>query len=276
MLDSALAGRVLGRLKLAPPPPPTLAGLAALYAAWCRSVSFDNVRKLIHLHRADPGPLPGGSAEDFFETWLRDGTGGTCWSGNGALHALLSALGFAARRGLATMLVAPNIPPNHGTVVVAVEGRDYLVDASILHGAPLELVDTPPETPVHPAWGVRYAERGGERLVRWRPLHRPDGIDCRIEALDLSAEQFLDFHERSRAWSPFNYQLYGRINRENSVVGTAFGQQIEFTAAGNIVQRTLDERQRAEFLAGKLGIREDAADRLPPERPTPPPPLPPS
>lgn len=37
----------------------------ALYAAWCRSVPFDNTRKLIALRAGDPGPLPGDSPRGF-------------------------------------------------------------------------------------------------------------------------------------------------------------------------------------------------------------------
>ena len=40
-------------------PAPTLDGLQTLYAAWCRKVPFDNVRKLIHFHSHASGPLPG-------------------------------------------------------------------------------------------------------------------------------------------------------------------------------------------------------------------------
>jgi hypothetical protein len=78
--------RVLMKLGLSEYPTPTLDGLRALYAAWCRKVPFDNVRKLIHIHHHDPAPLPGDDATDFFEAWLTYGTGGTCWAGNGALY----------------------------------------------------------------------------------------------------------------------------------------------------------------------------------------------
>src|SRR5215510_10126467 len=57
-LSMDLLERVLCRLGLAGRPAPTLDGLQTLYAAWCRKVPFDNVRKLIHLHGHAPGPLP--------------------------------------------------------------------------------------------------------------------------------------------------------------------------------------------------------------------------
>src|SRR4029453_12915515 len=75
-----LLEQVLSRLGLAERPAPTLDGLQTLYAAWCRKVPFDNVRKLIHIHNHDPGPLPGDDSTDFFDAWLTYGTGGTCWA----------------------------------------------------------------------------------------------------------------------------------------------------------------------------------------------------
>ena len=63
------------------------------------SVAVGNVRKLIHLRADDPGTLPGDDPNDFFTSWLEHGTGGTCWAGNGGLHALLTSLGYNASRG---------------------------------------------------------------------------------------------------------------------------------------------------------------------------------
>lgn len=135
------------------------------------------MRKLIHLHNHDPRPLPGDDASEFFAAWLTYGTGGTCWAGNGALHALLVSLGFAAQRGVGTMLVAPHLPPNHGTVLVSCDGALYVTDASILHSAPLRL-DVHTATGVaHPAWGVHCQRRDGHWYIRWRPMHALEGLD---------------------------------------------------------------------------------------------------
>lgn len=88
-------------------------GLRRIYQAWCRSVPFDNVRKLIVLH-GDPGaPLPGMDAEEFFTAWLQHGCGGTCWPSATALHALLAAVGFDPRLVAASMGDAG--VPMHGT-----------------------------------------------------------------------------------------------------------------------------------------------------------------
>ena len=82
-MRAELVEAVLARLDVERPSP-DLEGLQSVYGAWCRSVPFDNTRKLIHLSEDLDGPLPGSTAEDFFDAWLRLGTGGTCWAGNGA------------------------------------------------------------------------------------------------------------------------------------------------------------------------------------------------
>lgn len=272
-LSPSLTERVLARLGLSDQPSPTIDGLTALYRAWCRAVPYDNVRKLISLHRRDPGPLPGHDAIDFFEVWLRYGAGGTCWAGNGALYTLLTALGFEAVRGIATIVARPNTPPNHGTVVVACNGVRYIVDASILHGEPLELPASGEPTAVaHPAWGVQLSRGQGQWFVRWRPLHILDGVDCRIEHLDGTAMIFRSLHEQTRSWGPFNYALYGRRNNSTGVIGTAFGKRIAIDEAGNISRLDLPADERVRFLVEELGIDEELASKLPPDAPTPPPP----
>jgi N-hydroxyarylamine O-acetyltransferase len=263
---------VLERLGLSSTPPPDRTGLGAVYGAWCQKVPFDNVRKLIHLRSAQSGVLPGDAPEDFFDAWLLHGTGGTCWAGNGALQALLRSLGFDAVRVVATMVVASNLPPNHGSVVVRCEAARYLVDASILHGEPLALEESAPTHIAHGAWGVRCARRARRWMIAWRPLHATHGIDCRIERMAASAREFHERHEQSRPWSPFNYALYARVNRGETVLGAAFGQRVTLLADGEARQGALDPAQRAEFLVEQIGLRESIVALLPPDLPMPPPP----
>ena len=270
-LPAPLVERTLEKLGLGTIPSPNLKGLSELYEAWCRRVPFDNVRKLIHLSRKESGPLPGDSAADFLTAWLRYGTGGTCWAGNGALFSLLLSLRFDAKRGLATMLAAPNLPPNHGTVVVDFGPDRYIVDASILHGTPLRVAEQPP-TDAHLPWGVRLSRRDDAWIIHWRPLHKPEGFECRIEGFEVPKHVFTDLHEKSRPWSPFNYQLYARINRAASVIGTAFGQRVELGVSGTAQQRPLEASARVRFLIEELAISEEVASQLPPDTPTPPPP----
>ena len=271
-LSIDLLERVLMRLGLSDRPAPTFDGLQTLYAAWCRKVPFDNVRKLIHIHNHDPGLLPGDDATDFFEAWLTYGTGGTCWAGNGALYTLLASLGFHASRGMGTMLVAPHIPPNHGTVLVAYDETHYIVDASMLHSEPLHLDTDTPTAVTHPAWGVQCSTRDGYWYIRWHPAHMLDGLDCRLDHLHVTRETFRERHEQTRLWSPFNYELYARLICGEAMVSTTGGQRVELNGTGGVVHKRLEGDDRIRLLVDELGMKEEIVQRLPLDTPTPPPP----
>lgn len=271
-MEQQLLERVLAKLGFSKIPEPSLETLGALYAAWCRNVPFDNVRKLIHVQRGDAAVLPGTNAEDFLEAWLRWGTGGTCWSGAGACHALLSAVGFSAERGIATMLVAPDLPPNHGTVRVNLEGNFFLLDSSILHGAPLPLIHEEPTAVDHPAWGVRCSWRDGKAYISWRPLHKVDGFECRLERFGATAREYDEFYERTREWSPFNYEVTARRNVGSEVRGIAFGQAVVLRNDGSVSSEPVATTERNRVLIEDLGISEEIVVQIPDDTPTPPPP----
>ncbi len=52
------------------------------------------------------------------------------------------------------MLITPNLPPNHGTVIVSIDDRFALVDTSVLHGIPLCIDIERTERIEHSAWGI--------------------------------------------------------------------------------------------------------------------------
>ncbi len=272
ILPQELLEQVLARLGFQRFPGNTRDELAALYAAWCLKVPFDNVRKRIHMHAGNPTALPGSDPEDFFNAWLAHGTGGTCWAGAGALYALLASLGYDCRRGIATMLVAPDIPPNHATVRVDLDDGTYLMDSGFLCGEPL-LLDEENETVIsHPAWGLTCAKRDGRWLIPWRPLHKTDGFECRIEHFDAGDPDFQSFHESTRAWSPFNYELTIRLNRGDEVVGASFGQAVTLHKDGSVTRAPLSAEERKRLLIEDIGLSEEIVSLLPADIPTPPPP----
>jgi len=269
---SELFELILTRLGFSGRPEPTLGNLRRLYSAWCRRVPFDNIRKLIHVRSGVSGPLPGSSAEDFFSAWLRHGTGGTCWAGAGAFQALLTSVGFNAARGVATMLVAPDIPPNHGTVEVTFDEVRYLVDCSILHGEPLRLDENSETRIKHPAWGVRCSRRNGFWHVWWRPLHKPEGFECRCERFGAESGEFRDFYEATRGWSPFNYEATARVNRGDIVIGVTFGKEVRLHDNGEVTQTPVSHEERKRLLVEQIGMSEEIVSQLPDDIPTPPPP----
>lgn len=272
LLSEDLQERVLAGLGFDQRPTPDFEALRRLYSAWCRKVPFDNVRKLIHVRAGKTGPLPGSTATDFLEAWLKYGTGGTCWAGAGAFYSLLHELEFEAARGIATMLAAPDLPPNHGTVSVTFGSDTYVVDCSILHGEPLRLALDPETSVTHPAWGVQCARRNDRWFIRWRPLHKVDGFECRLERFGASGGEFFNAHDHTRGWSPFNYQVTARTNREDRVLGVAFGNSVSLEKDGSVIQRPLSSAERKRILIEEVGVSEDLVEQLPDDVPTPPPP----
>lgn len=271
-LDTSLQEKVLTKLGFSSSPSIDFSGLQSIYSAWCKSVPFDNIRKVIHIHNKDQSTLPGDEAPDFFQAWLKHGTGGTCWSGNGALQTLLSSLGFTAVRGVGTMMLAQNLPPNHGTVLVILAGERYLVDASILHNLPLPLKDKATLNDHHPAADVLVENVGGLWHIRWRPLHMPDGLTCRIDLLETSKEDFHFRHEGTRTWSPFNYELCLRLVTNDTVSGIWKGQHVVLSEGRKETITDVSDSDRIGILVNEFGISEEMASKLPKDRPTPPPP----
>jgi N-hydroxyarylamine O-acetyltransferase len=266
-MHASTVAAVLARLDVAPPSR-DLAGLRSVYAAWCRSVSFDNVLKMIHLAEERPGPLPGSTAESFFEDWLTCGAGGTCWAGNEALHGLLEALGFDARRAIATMMPSSSSAPNHGSVVVGLDGERWIADASILTGEPIRI--PAPGEPVEAGPLPRFEWLDGKPAVVWRTLRVPGGFPCRIERIGADHAEWDAYHRESGVWSPFNFELSARVMRGTSTLGVSPGERFTIEPDGSLSSAPQDHAARRRFLIEELGISERTAHRLPHDRPVPP------
>jgi len=262
VVDAVLARLAVER------PAPDLAGLRSVYASWCRSVPFDNTLKLIRMAEALPGPLPGSTADSFFDEWLAHGTGGTCWAGNGALHDFLAALGFVVERALATMLPIPDLPgPNHGSVVVTIDGSRYIADASILSGEPIRILEPGREDATAPL--PRLAWLDDKPAVVWRMLMAPDGFPCRVDRIGASWDEWDALHQCTSGWSPFNYELNVRLQRGSESVGVAAGRRFVFQEDGSLDSFPLERVERTRFLIEDIGISESVVRRVPLDRPIP-------
>ena len=271
-LAPSLVEAVLERLGFTAPPAPDLDGLNSVYSTWCQRVPFDNVHKLIHLRAEDPAPLPGSEPSDVLEAWLEHGTGSTCWAGSAALTEFLWALGFDAKRVLATILFAPDLPPNHGSTVVAFDGANYLVDSSMLHGEPLRL-DPDARTGVdHPGWAIRAWCAAGTHMLSVRALLMPQPMDTRIDLIGATHEKYLERYEDTRAWGPFNYGLSVRKSVGDRVIGTAWGEHIEIDEGGEWHKHAFEPGERARWLVEDVGLSEEIVAKLPEDLPMPPPP----
>ncbi len=271
MLHASQVESVLEGFGLTDRPSADLSGLSRIYDAWCRHVPFDNARKMVAVRAGSRDRLPGDDPAEFFDAWLAHRVGGTCWAGNGALCELLLALGFDARRGVATMMVAPNLPPNHGTVLVELPEGRYVVDASILFVEPLAVTQGRESAITHGAWGVRgHWLDDGKYAIHWRALPIPEPFNCRIDESPVDATRFRAQHEATREWSPFNYELTFTLVRGEARIGIAHGQAVRIEADGSFTATPLEDRMA--FLVDELGVSETLAAQIPEDVPVPPPP----
>ena len=277
-LNSALQELILQRLGLQSQPAVNLEGLQAVYRAWCIHVPFDNVRKMIALRSGPDCLLPGGRAVPFFEGWLADGTGGTCWPTSNALFALLHSLGFAACRITGSMRDLGFV--NHASVKVAADGREWLVDSSLLSNVALPLNDEAfiHDDPVFPA----EIEPDDSTHVVWS--HTPPNstwLPCRLSRDTATRASYLAWYDESRARSPFNQRLYARRNRPGEMVVLVGKTRFSKTVDG-VVSRDLSADELCEALHRDIGLSEHVIDEWarsgsladslqPPSGPKPPP-----
>lgn len=267
-LPDALVQRVLARLGI-PAPRPDADGLGALYLAWCREVPWDNVQKRIAIAEGRP-VLAGAEPVEFFENFLRDGTGGTCWPSSGALHALLTALGFDARRVIGDMQMRTSgKSPTHGAEIVRVDGAEWLVDSSMLNERPFELRRsevTAIADGLHPMRAEPNAD--GMWLVTWQSYGRDEPITCWIYEDDATHQRFLERYEASRV-KGFSYGLTFRKNRPDGVL--AFGRSTRsFKDAKTLTITRTDVADRVAGLIGEGGLSPEIVARLPEDEPEPP------
>ena len=264
MMNSDLVEQVLQGMGFSRPPDIDFEGLSAVYGRWCRKVPFDNIQKRLFYAGGGEGPVPGHNSTDFFQKWLDYGTGGTCWANSHAMHDLLAALGFDVVRCAGTMLSSPDaVGPTHGTVIATLDNRRYLVDGSMLTERPVPVEDGVTLEAGHPAERIRVEHRESCWHVFWHSAHRPDGIWCRIERIDVPIAEFNEYHERTRTSSNFNASLYVRLNQPANTTTIAFGERVVVETQGHLSRTALSGEERTQSLVEDFGIAEELAARVP-------------
>jgi N-hydroxyarylamine O-acetyltransferase len=273
-----LLNRVLDRLGFSDPPVADLMNLQRLYTSWCLNVPFDNVRKMIVLKSGNKRPLPGLDATEFFENWLKNGSGATCWPMANALAELLSSLGYQASRITGFMRDMGII--NHGSVKVAFNGLQYLVDASLLLNVVLPLDDKIfiHDDTVFPV----ESEPDGESHIIW--MQTPPGNEyyyCRMNNNKVGFSLFDERYEASRERSIFNQRLYARRNHPGELIILWGNTRFSKTVKG-IERRDLSRDEICQALEQDIGISASLIDEWvrsgsldasfkPPSGPPPPP-----
>ncbi len=257
MLEPHFRARVLDRLGLSAVPSLDLAGLTATYSAWCRSVPFDNLSKLIALRSsAADEPLPGLDETGFFERYLAHGVGGTCWTSSNALYTLLASIGFDARRVAGSMRDTGRV--SHASVKVRFGDSDWLVDSSMLTNVPLPLgeIDFVSSEPVFAA----EVEAVDGTHVIWTDLP-PNAtyLPCRLLVDPAEHSFYVGRWEASRQLSPFNERAYARTNLDGDMLVLAANTRIRKTSSG-VESSELTPEQFCESLRSEFGFSGQYVD----------------
>lgn len=248
---------MLARLGLRAPPPPDLGGLFALYGAWCSRMPFDNVRKMTALRGGDAPRLPGAQADDFFESWLADGAGGTCWSSSNALYALARACGFDVTRVAGSMRDLGDV--NHGSVVAAVAGERWLIDSSMLCNEPVPL-DRGLYVGTDPVFGVEAEHAGPAGRVVWLDMPPNSAwLPCRLSLSGVEHATYRSRYESSLQRSPFNQRLYARRNRPGEMLVLVGNSRFTKTAKG-LACSDLSRADLLQSLREEIGVSGPTLD----------------
>lgn len=259
---------MLAKLGLKNQPTLDLAGLNVIYAAICGSIPFDNVQKRIWFASDQKKPATGGDPGEFFENWVRHGTGGTCWPSNGAMYALARALGFRARRITGSVIVA-NYPQgaNHGSVLVTLDGVDYVFDLAFGSFKVLPLVrgqGVSTETGIH---NLRATPVGGGFelffYLGWSTAPLPFRREPEHEPVDHAF--FIAHYDRANRVGFFNDTLLISRRFADSIVTIGRGNKLVVTAGGALTRTELTTAQRDEVLIQELGLSQEVVGRIPPD-----------
>ncbi len=274
-LPRQLVERVLSRLGLAEEPTLDLDGLNRFLAAYRGAIPFDNVRKRIWIAGDRSKQMPGADPQDLFENWLEHGTGGTCFPLNGALWALVGALGYPVRGHAGTVLTEELKQQgltdiNHGSVTVTLEGVDYLVDATIGSFAALPLVAGSAASTgdgIHDIEAVPRREsfdivflagtnRDEPLTFRMHPEHDPVAPSFFRERYDESRDNDI---------SPFNASLYVVRRFPDSIVTIGRMNKLVVDSEGVLASTEVTEDERRQALIEELHFSEEIVAAIPPD-----------
>lgn len=270
-LAPRLVERVLTKLGLRKRPDLNLAGLNTLYAAFSANVPFDNIQKRIWFASPQTTPLPCGDANEFFNNWLPHGTGGTCWPLNGAMYALAHALGFDARRIVGSVIVE-GYPrgANHGSVLVTLEGINYLVDAWMAAFKVLPLISGKSSSTGHGIHDISAVPtETGFEIISYPGFDREHPLPFRNEPEydPVDHALFLARYNRTKTVGFFNDAIFICRHFPESILTMGRKSKFRLAADGTLTKTEPTEPQRKTSLIEEFGLSEEIVQKLPPDVP---------
>jgi arylamine N-acetyltransferase len=272
-LSSEMLAGILSKLELRQRPKPDLEGLNQVYSAYCGHVCNDNIQKRIWLTGPKTSPVTGGDPIEFFENWLAHGTGGTCFAASGGLYTLLHALGFDAKR-VSGSVIRQGIEAhaNHGSVLVCLNDKNYLVDPQHASFTALQIIQGMPSSTgigIHDTRAVPIA--GGFELQSFPGANRQEPVQIQFNTENWLVDHsfFLAHYAlsalRERNRSPFNEALYvcRRFPESKLIVGR--GNKIVIASDNTVTKSEITVEQRNQILVDEFGISEEITKAIPPD-----------
>ncbi len=260
-LSNETIEQVLKRLGIKKDVECSLENLAQLYQAWCTLIPFDNLMKTYRLAIDINAPLPGITAEEFFYDWFKHGVGGTCWAGNGALFALLKALKYRAEFIAGCMLADPldtSSSLGHCSVVVTLDEREFIIDATLLHEIPIPLI---PNESISPTFYFNVKKQRETLQIKWKPLGRKYSY-FQINKRNLAQSEIFALHKASRGLSKFNGSPLIRMVKENTMIGIVKGVLIVRDNKGVEGFQSHDQFHFSQTLVNAFGIKQEFTNQL--------------
>jgi arylamine N-acetyltransferase len=217
--------------------------------------------------------VTGGEPAQFFENWLEHGTGGTCFPANGALCALLSALGFDAKRILGSVMMdGIEQGGNHGSVLVRIDETDYLVDAQLAAFSALPLIVGQPASTGEGIHDIRAVPRGEEFDVLWCPgSNRQTPMCTRLDLKrgsvghDVFLAQYALSALRDRRRSPFNDALFIGRHFSDRIFNIGRCTRTEISADNVAKKREITLAERAQIHVDEFGVSAEIVREIPPD-----------
>jgi arylamine N-acetyltransferase len=270
-LAPALVERVLMKLGLRQRPTLDLVGLNILYAAVSANIPFDNFQKRVWFAGPQTTPLPSGDPSEFFNNWLQHGTGGTCWPINGAMYAFAYALGFDARRIVGSVIVE-GYPrgANHGSVLVTLDGINYLVDAWMASFKVLPLISGRPSSTGHGIHDVNAVPmESGFEIISYPGFNREQPLPFRPEPEydPVDHALFIARYDRTKTVGFFNDAIFICRHFPGSILTMGRKSKFHLAADNTLTKTEPTEAERKQSLIEEFGLSEEIVEKLPPNVP---------
>jgi hypothetical protein len=266
-VSEAVLHAAIAKLGLGVTVPHTLEGLQGVFVAWCRGTGSDSVGLALRSVPEFFIAMTGFPAENYFKRWLAFGLSDLCLANAEALLALLRYYGFAAERVLGSM----GSNARHGSVVVRIDGENYLVDPTFLAEQPLLLRQGEPTSA---GAGPLRIWAGGDGTVKWQMPQGRFNATFKIEETGCDFQAFLEFedevvpgvvHPRGRMYKlarMYKDRLFIRRNVDGGI--RTYDNGTIVVKAGR--QLTVSKVCREEFperLTKEFGIAAEAVRMIP-------------